>query len=257
MRTFWYITWERFSQNMRFLQNHKDDYGGSSKRKNSTSQGFPYWGVPTTSRKFAHPPWRKITPTKFLSPPLPLPTKQQFSSYNPIKTTFLAVAIASAPFCFNFILFWHTGHVNFYFDVQYSQEDVFSFKKGSNRQNHSSSGSLHPVKKFSPPSKISESPLHALPLFGKPWHVSYWCREKQTGDLNLNEEGERQSRIISYFLEGSWAYETSFHWEVTMHYVSSLNLSHWFFKVLEYLLTAYTFIVIPCLLFRIFFFSSY
>ena len=38
-------------------------------------------------------------------------------------------------------------------DVQYSQKAVFSFKKGSNRQNHSSSSSLHPVKKF-PLSKI-------------------------------------------------------------------------------------------------------
>ena len=35
-------------------------------------------------------------------------------------------------------------------DVQYSQKAVFSFEKGSNRQNHSSSGSLHLVKKFSP-----------------------------------------------------------------------------------------------------------
>ena len=33
-------------------------------------------------------------------------------------------------------------------DVQYSQTTVFSFEKGSNRQNHSS-GSHHPVKKFS------------------------------------------------------------------------------------------------------------
>ena len=33
-------------------------------------------------------------------------------------------------------------------DVQYSQKAVFSFEKGSDRQNHSSSGSLHPVKKF-------------------------------------------------------------------------------------------------------------
>ena len=34
-------------------------------------------------------------------------------------------------------------------DIQYSQKAVFSFEKGSNRQNHSSSGSLHLVKKFS------------------------------------------------------------------------------------------------------------
>ena len=43
-------------------------------------------------------------------------------------------------------------------DVQYSQKAAFSFEKGSNRQNHSSSGSLHLVKK-SPPSKISNPPI--------------------------------------------------------------------------------------------------
>ena len=52
-------------------------------------------------------------------------------------------------------------------DVQHSQKAVFSFEKGSNCQNHSSSSSLHPVKKF-PHSKILDSPLpHTLPLFGK------------------------------------------------------------------------------------------
>ena len=35
--------------------------------------------------------------------------------------------------------------------VQYSQKAAFSFEKGSNHQNHSSSGSLHPVKTFPPP----------------------------------------------------------------------------------------------------------
>ena len=33
-------------------------------------------------------------------------------------------------------------------DVQYSQNAVFRFEKGSNRQNHSSSGSHYPVKQF-------------------------------------------------------------------------------------------------------------
>ena len=41
-------------------------------------------------------------------------------------------------------------------DVQYSQKTVFSFGKGLNGQNHSSSGSHHLVK--NPPSKISDSP---------------------------------------------------------------------------------------------------
>ena len=40
-------------------------------------------------------------------------------------------------------------------DVQYSQAAGFSFENGSNRQNHSSSGSLQSVKK-SPFSKISD-----------------------------------------------------------------------------------------------------
>ena len=41
-------------------------------------------------------------------------------------------------------------------DVQYSQKAILSFEKGSNHQNHSSSGSLHLVKK-NPSSKISDS----------------------------------------------------------------------------------------------------
>ena len=43
-----------------------------------------------------------------LVPPSP-PTKQQFSIYNPIKTAFLAVVIAPAPFLFQF-------HTNFDID---------------------------------------------------------------------------------------------------------------------------------------------
>ena len=42
-------------------------------------------------------------------------------------------------------------------NVQYSQKDVFSFEKGLNRQNHSSSGSLHLAKKL-PPVKFSITP---------------------------------------------------------------------------------------------------
>ena len=41
------------------------------------------------------PPHRVSIP-----PPPPLTTKQQFSSYNPIKAVFLAVVIALAPFLF-------------------------------------------------------------------------------------------------------------------------------------------------------------
>ena len=51
-------------------------------------------------------------------------------------------------------------------DVQYSQKAVFSFEKGLNCQNHSSSGSLCPVTPL-PPSKISDSP-HPLLLLENP-----------------------------------------------------------------------------------------
>ena len=60
--------------------------------------------VPPTSQKFTHSPphLEKFPPsrllrTKYLSPPT---TKQQFSSYNSIKTAFLAAVIAVAPFLF-------------------------------------------------------------------------------------------------------------------------------------------------------------
>ena len=57
-------------------------------------------------------------------------------------------------------------------DVQYSQKAVFSFKEGSIRQSHSSSGSLHPVKKF-PPVKFPIPP-NPLPLFGRPQYIKLY-----------------------------------------------------------------------------------
>ena len=43
-------------------------------------------------------------------------------------------------------------------EVQHSEKAVFSFEKGSNCQNHSSSGSNHPVKNFSPSKKANSHP---------------------------------------------------------------------------------------------------
>ena len=50
-------------------------------------------------------------------------------------------------------------------DGQYSQKAVFNFEKGSNRQNHSSSGSFYLVEKI-PPVKFQILPNH-LPPFGR------------------------------------------------------------------------------------------
>ena len=76
---------------------------------NYVRQGFPYWGemggVPRPVEKLLIPPsTEKIPlPNKF-PPPLyqrfSASTKKQFSCYNPIKASFLAVVIAPIPFLF-------------------------------------------------------------------------------------------------------------------------------------------------------------
>ena len=60
-------------------------------------------------------------------------------------------------------------------DVQHSQKAVFSFEKGSNCQNHSSSGSLDLVKNPPPPPpvKFPISP-NPLPLFGRPQYIKLY-----------------------------------------------------------------------------------
>ena len=58
-------------------------------------------------------------------------------------------------------------------DVKYSQKAAFSFEKGSNRQNHSSSGSLHPVKK-SPPVKFPIPPQPLTAIWKTPIDKTLW-----------------------------------------------------------------------------------
>ena len=85
------------------------------KRKLWRGQSFLDWdreGVPPPAKDLLIPPpplEQFPTPVnppsnQILSPPPPKvnfsPTKQQFSSYNPIKTVFLAAAIAPTPFLF-------------------------------------------------------------------------------------------------------------------------------------------------------------
>ena len=121
------------------------------------AQSFPYWGIVgtlPTSQKFTHPPPHKIPPPNIYSPyqRLNSPIKSQFSCYNPIKASFLAVAIAPVPFLFNFIVFAHTQitQILILINVQYLQNVVFSFEKGSTSQTHSFSDSYHPIKKIFP-----------------------------------------------------------------------------------------------------------
>ena len=138
---------------MQFLQNHKDNYGGSCKPKKSTSQDFPYWGVPpSTSRKFSHSsPPRKITHTKFLF--LPTPTTKQFPSYNPIKNSILSCRHCSCSIVLtSYSLETQVMLILILINIQDSQKAVSSFEKGWNCQNHSSSTPP-------PPCKMSDS-LH-------------------------------------------------------------------------------------------------
>ena len=58
-------------------------------------------------------------------------------------------------------------------DAQYSQKAVFSFEKSSNRENHSSSGSLHPVKKF-PPVKFLIPPQPLIAIWKTPIYKFLW-----------------------------------------------------------------------------------
>ena len=80
-------------------------------------------------------------PTKFLFPP----TKRQ--------TSFLAGVIAPVYTIFVLISYSFETQIMLILiliDVQYQQNAIFSFEKFSIRQNHSSSGSHHLIKK-SPP----------------------------------------------------------------------------------------------------------
>ena len=83
------------------------------------------WGKsPASSRKFAHPPTWKSPHNRLPLPDLYLRlpminslTKQQLTCYSLIKTLFLAAIIVQLyHFYLNFILFVHTGHVNFDFN---------------------------------------------------------------------------------------------------------------------------------------------
>ena len=79
-------------------------------------------GSPPIIWKFAHPPHLEKSPTtKFLSTP---PTKQQFLSYNPIKTAFLDVVIVPALFFFKISYSFDTQAmlILILIDVQYSKK---------------------------------------------------------------------------------------------------------------------------------------
>ena len=83
----------------------------------------------------------------------------QFSCYNPIKTSFLAVAIAPAPlFSLYTLCIPNVMLILILSNIQHLQKVVGSLEKVSNGQNHSSSGSNHPIKNSPSPKKICNCP---------------------------------------------------------------------------------------------------
>ena len=114
-------------------------------------QSFPYWqdggkGPPPQTRNLLSPPTWKIH----------LPTKGQFS---PLKNNFYAITPKNVIFscsqcsCTIFNLTLHSLYTQIMLililiGVQYLQNFVFNFEKGSHGQNHSLV-SLHPSKKIS------------------------------------------------------------------------------------------------------------
>ena len=84
----------------------------------------------------------------------------QFSCYNSIKTSFLAIAIAPAPFLFSLYTLCtpNVMLILILINIQHLQKVVGSLEKVSNGQNHSSSGSNHPIKNPPSPKKICNCP---------------------------------------------------------------------------------------------------
>ena len=95
----------------------------------------------------------------------PLPTKQQFSSYNSKKPSILSCSHCprSIFVLMSYSLDTQVMSILILIDVQYSQNAVFSLEKCLTFQNHSSSGSIHLLKKS--PSKISDPPPHLVGEF--------------------------------------------------------------------------------------------
>ena len=134
-------------------------------------QGFLYWGdgrsPSLTGQKFVNlSPTRKgppvdSTPSFYYPPPkVHSLTKLQLLHYNPLCTIMYH-------FYFTFTsLHTQVMLIMILINVQYLENVVFNFEKGSSGQNHSLSDSHHAIEKS--PQANFPSP-YPVALFGKPW----------------------------------------------------------------------------------------
>ena len=113
------------------------------------------WRSPI-NRKFAHSPQQEKFPISILSHPpqvLPPPPINNNFHVSPIKPSFLAVVIVPVLFSLRTL----------YSLCTHRSCKLFSLKKGSNSQNHSSSDFHHPMKKSHPAQTGFSVPLKCAP----------------------------------------------------------------------------------------------
>ena len=138
--------------------------------------GFSILGSPSNHQQkiFHSSPPRKITHTKFLF--LPTPTTKQFSCYNQIKNSILSCRHCSCSIVLtSYSLETQVMLILILINIQDSQKAVSSFEKGWNRQNHSSSTPLPPVKCL-----ILSTPLgkiYLLPPLTIIWKTLHLCKK--------------------------------------------------------------------------------
>ena len=103
---------------------------------------------------------------------------QKWNFYQKLKKKklgFPTSKVEQPPRGMEFILFVHTGHVNFDFNwCSVLTECCFYPWKSSNGKIHSSSDSYHSIKKYPPAKFLTSYHPYPLPVFGKPC-CSFCC----------------------------------------------------------------------------------
>ena len=89
---------------------------------------------PLKSQNFTHPPPHQEKCPLPHQRLIPTPTNNAFLCYNPIKTSFVGVVCPTVPYLTSDSLYTKAILILTLIDVQYLQNVVFSFERGSNSQ---------------------------------------------------------------------------------------------------------------------------
>ena len=167
-------------------------------------------GPPHQPKIFWFPPHLEKSPppnfyffsTKIVS----FPQFHLIKSYNQTKTWFLAVDIAHVPFFFNFILYLHMYHANFYFNwCSVFTESYFQLWKMFKLSKSKSF-----LLRFSPPGKkISPSSAHYFLTQSQEKSLSF--RWKRTESLYWNLQSLAKYLQQNREIHQNWAGQEKFH----------------------------------------------